>query len=109
MSPERKWPLATRTRNQPPAEPVEKEEKATPVVSFSARSSGGSLEVSVWENWIEVDGREVKTFAVSFQRSYKTEKDGWQKTRTLRTGDLLPASNLLTKAYDWINEQPREE
>jgi len=74
------------------------ENKNLPAKRF--KSSG--VEVSVWKN----EGKEGSVFfTVSLQRSYKDKEGNWQSTASLRKSDLLVASHLLEKAYDFIDEQ----
>ena len=96
--------MASSTRNRPRSEP-EREKKEPPIASFSA----GLLEVSVWQNQIDTDDGEKTAFAVSFNRSYRTDKDEWKRTQALRPTDCLILAELLRQAWAWIIEQPRPE
>ena len=59
----------------------------------------GGLDISIWEN----NFKDNTSYSVTMQRSYKTD-DGWKQTNFLRKHDLLLASRLLEKAFDYIND-----
>ena len=65
-----------------------------PVKKFNA----GGIQVAVWENERK-DGGKFNT--ISMDRSYKNDKDEWQKTNTLRISDIPKAIAALSKAYDF--------
>ncbi len=65
-----------------------------PVKKYSA----GGLQVAVWENESKTGG---KFHTVSMDRSYKDNKDNWQKTNTLRVNDIPKAVVALTRAYEF--------
>lgn len=78
-------------------------EKKKPVATFGGYpcGSGSTVESAVWENETEVEGRTVKTYAVSFDRNYR-EGDKWKKTKAMRTQDVPVLIYALQKAYDHI-------
>ncbi len=95
--------MASSTRNRHQRE--EREKKDPPVAVFAS----GLTEVSVWENEIDTDDGQKTAFAVSFQRSYRTEKDEWKKTTALRPTDCLVLAELLRQAWAWIIENSKKE
>lgn len=74
------------------------EQNSGPVKNFRA----GALNVSVWANKREVDGKEVEFHNVTIKRGYKDKDDKWQNTDSLRTSDLPKAVMLLNKAYEHL-------
>lgn len=78
-------------------------EKKSPVATFGSYPCGGgsTVEAAVWANETEIEGRQVTTYAVSFDRNYR-EGDSWKKTKAMRTQDVPVLIFALGKAYDWI-------
>ena len=61
----------------------------------------GRLKLAVWANETE----EGKTFySTKLTRSYKDKADEWQDGDSLNSDDLLPAAQLLQRAYTAILE-----
>lgn len=83
-------------------------EKKKPVQTFgSFYSSGSYIEVAVWQNEIEVNGKSVTVYAVSFSRSYK-DNGKFKKSQSLRVQDIPVLQYALGKAYDWIMSQKHD-
>ena len=77
-----------------------KQEKKGPVMKFRA----GSIEIAGFENeFTTKEGQVIKTVNWQISRGYKDKADEWQNTNSLRKNDLLSASRLLEKAFDWEN------
>jgi len=76
-----------------------------PVHTIKVTGPGSVLEVSVWENQIQVEsGREITVEAVSFSRSYKDGAD-WHKSQNLRKQDLLVVANMLQRTFNYLTEE----
>jgi len=82
-----------------------KPEKKKPVQSFGPYGTGSALiEVAVWSNEIESDGRTVEVFSVSVTRSYK-QGDVWKRSSSFRVQDLPVVQYGLGKAYAYLMDQ----
>jgi hypothetical protein len=67
----------------------------------------GSVEVAIWKN-------ESEKYGVSYSygpptKSYKNQKDEWQTTNNLKSGEALNAILCYQKAYEWVYTEAREE
>lgn len=92
-------------QEQPRQEQPKEDRK--PVKSWSFPSSGGFIEVSVWENQVQGDNGERVSHSVTFQRSYK-QGSGWQHTKSVFAKDVPILLILLHKAFDWVFEQTQK-
>jgi hypothetical protein len=93
---------------QPPKPAPQQPEERKPVQSWSYPSSGGYIEVSVWENQIQGDNGERVSHSVTFQRSYK-QGQTWQHTKSVFARDIPILRFLLEKAFDWTFEEGQKK
>ncbi len=70
------------------------EARKMPEASFRA----GALSAAVWAN----DNGKGTYYTVALKKEYKTDKDEWKTTSSLRVNDLPKAAVLLQKAYEHI-------
>lgn len=86
--------------------PTDSQERKRPIQNFGPYRADRNtyIKVAVWDNQIEVDGREVTVYACTVQRSYKDE-DGWHENRSFRSQELPVLVHALAKAHDWMLEQ----
>ena len=66
----------------------------------------GCLSVVIWRN-TSTSG--TTYYTANLQRSYKAGDDTWKETDSLNADDLLPASELIREAYQWIRMQKRAD
>ena len=92
----------TGAKAPPPEEP-----KTRPVMSFGPYPTdrNTSVEVSIWQNEIEVEGGSVTTFNVTTKRSYRDGNGEWKKNLNFRPHYLPVLMHALQMAYGWIMEQ----
>jgi hypothetical protein len=58
-----------------------------------------SVECALWDNEIEVNGKQITTYNVTISRSYRDDKGEWHKNLNFRPQDLPPLLALLARAY----------
>ena len=79
------------------------EKKAKPVESFAFPSSGGRIEVSVWENVQEGEDGGRVNYSVTLQRSYFDKgSEEWKRSKSLFPADIPVAVHALQQAYATI-------
>ena len=79
------------------------EKKARPVEIFKFPSSGGIIEVSVWENVQEGEDGERVNYSVTLQRSYFDKgSEEWKRSKSLFPADIPVAVHALQQAYATI-------
>ena len=72
----------------------QKSENAPPVKIFRA----GGVKATIWEN----TNKELQVYkTISFERNYKDKDGEWKQTNSLRVQDLMKASLVLQKAYEY--------
>ncbi len=65
--------------------------------------NAGAIQVSVWKNQTQKDGKTSEYKTVSFDRRYKDKQTGeWKSTNSLRVNDIPKAITALTKAYEHL-------
>lgn len=69
-----------------------------PVKKFKA----GSIDVSVWENPKEINGKEAVLQSISIQRSFKDSKGEWQHSASFRKADLPNVILTTQKAFEYL-------
>lgn len=79
------------------------QEKKGPLKSFKA----GPIRATVWENPTN-KGDDSTFMSISLDRTYKDKNGQWQKSNTLRTGDLPKATVVLNKAYEYLITNPSQ-
>lgn len=86
--------------------PKKEEPKKRPAISFGPYPTerNSSVEIAVWRNETEIDGREVITFNATIKRSYRKENE-WIENDNFRPHDLPVLIHGLNQAYAWIMEQ----
>ncbi|MFW5990848.1 MAG: hypothetical protein ACOCZ6_03560 [Nanoarchaeota archaeon] len=78
--------------------------KKGPLKSFKA----GPIRATIWEN--PTGKEDSSTFkSISLDRIYKDKEGQWQKSSTLRIGDLPKASVVLNKAYEYLVTNPGQD
>lgn len=83
------------------------QEKKEPVATFGPYPSSGSLiEVAIWLNESEDDGR--RSYGVSFKRAYR-DGDQWKDVKSLRAVDVPVLIQGLQHAYQWCAENPASD
>lgn len=101
--------MASRQRQPERQEEPEKAPAKAPDITLSFPGSGAKIEVSIWRNDVEKDGKTFPVFTTRLQRSYYVEGQGgkghFKNTQSLRAADLLVAAYALQAAYGWIEEQ----
>lgn len=73
---------------------METSERKLPEKKFRA----GAVSVTIWRN----DSQKGSYCTAQLDRSYKDKNNAWQKTGSLRLGDLPKATLLLNKAYEYL-------
>lgn len=61
-----------------------------------------SVEVAIWSNEVESDGRTFTTYNVTAKRSYRTESGEWKANQNYRPHDLPVLIHALQRAHAWI-------
>ena len=61
----------------------------------------GAIEVSIFENEIQQNGKTIKIKKVAFQKRYKSPQ-GWKTTYSLDINDIPKAVLALSKAYEFL-------
>jgi len=64
----------------------------------------GLITATLWKNHTD-DGA---FYSVNLIRSYKDQDGEWNETPSFSGSDLLKASNLATRAYDFITDLVQE-
>lgn len=59
----------------------------------------GAVDITVFENKVKKDGKDIVIPSISMSRSYKDKDDKWQHTTTFRTNDLPKLQLLIGKVY----------
>lgn len=85
-------------RKDSPSDRQGQKEKPQPVESFRYPSSGGTLEVSIWENLVEGKNGERVAHSVTIRRSYHDGK-GWKESKSLFPQDLPVLVLALQEAF----------
>lgn len=78
-------------------------EKNKPEKKFRA----GPITATIWRNATDDGTREFNT--VSFERVYKDKSGEWKNTNSLRINDLPKAAMVLSKAYEYLALQEKED
>lgn len=73
-------------------------EKKLPVKRFRL----GRVNIAVWENEIEVNGRKVKASSVTLGVRYKDKDGNWSNSNAFRLNDLPKAIMGLSKTYWYL-------
>ena len=80
-------------------------EKNIPEKKFST----GVVTATVWQNQGKGRNGEIVGYrTVSLQRSYKDKNGVWQHANSLRVNDLLRASLVLQKAFEYLVLREKE-
>jgi hypothetical protein len=70
-----------------------------PIETISVPTGNGSLlNASVWENEVNQDDRQYKTYSVTIERRYR-DGDTWKGAKSFRAGELLQVAYLAQQAY----------
>jgi hypothetical protein len=77
-----------------------------PVITFGPYplDKAANVKVAVWDNQVNVNGKDVTFYSCTVQRSYKDDQ-GWHESKGFRHNDIPVLIHALTKAYDWILEE----
>jgi len=78
-------------------------EKNKPEKKFRA----GPVTATIWRNATEDGTKEYNT--VSFDRVYKDKNGEWKNTNSLRVNDLPKAAMVLSKAYEYLAMQGKDD
>jgi len=81
---------------------AQKEIKDTGKTMPEKKFRAGGVVATVWNNKVDSDGKEIEYKTISIDRSYKNNKDEWQKTNSYRINDLPKVELVAKKAYDYI-------
>ena len=61
-----------------------------------------NVEAAVWLNETEKDGKKIRNFSVTIQKSYKDDDGNWKTTKTFFRDDLPKLRLVIDKAYEFI-------
>ena len=61
----------------------------------------GNIEVSIFENEIQHNGKTIKVKKVAFQKRYKSDQ-GWKTTYSLDINDIPKALICLKNAFEYL-------
>lgn len=65
----------------------------------------GVLNLAIWKNTTE----KGHSYSSKLTRNYRDNEGQWQETPHLREKDQLPASNLFTRAHDFIRKDKAQD
>jgi len=70
----------------------------------------GAVAATIWANQGQnAKGEETSYSTISLERSYKDKNNVWQHTNSMRVHDLPKAALVLTKAYEYLVLNEREQ
>ena len=72
------------------------------------QSKVGPIQVSVWENEVEVKGEKVTVQSMSIVKPYKDKSDKWVNGNSFKIADIFHIIMALQKVAEWkyVKEQP---
>lgn len=79
-----------------------------PVYARSYFSSGGYVNIAVFENYVNGQNGERLVYGFKVKRSYKDDKGEYKDTASFQEGDLAVLAMALSNAAAWIDNQQRQ-
>lgn len=75
-----------------------KKDKVKPVMKFTDYP----VSATIWKKDIKVEKKTITVYNTELVCNYKDDDEEYQKTSSFKELDLLKASQLCQKAYNWI-------
>ena len=69
----------------------------------------GAVSATVWKNEGQKNGKSFAFHTISLARNYKDKDGSWKNSSSLRPGDLPKAALVLSKAYEYLIINSKEE
>lgn len=70
----------------------------------AAKFRAGTVTAAVWENDIEINGKQFRALRASIERRFKTKEGQWKSSSTFSRNDIPLAVHCLQKAFDFMVE-----
>lgn len=83
----------------------EKTEKKKPVMSFKDYP----VQISIWKSVAKIDKKNVTFYNSTLETVYKNDEDEYKTSSQFKELDLLKATQLCQKAYNWINNAKQKD
>jgi hypothetical protein len=85
---------------------MKKEQKKNkPVMSFKDYP----VQISIWKSVAEIDKKDVTFYNSTLETVYKNDEDEYKTSSQFKELDLLKATQLCQKAYNWINNAKQKD